>query len=326
MMSSQHTSQAGNGSGENSWRPEYILFLQHGWADTFRPVLELGKRLVPDFSGENVEIVSPNLGWFRTWWKMKPLVDQIESVAEYYRTQYPGVPWRVVGHSMGGLIWLELLDRHPEWCQHVSFLVLVGCPVGGSDLARVVDPLRVGLGIATDLGTCRRSLAERIAREVPTLSIAGDVGGSHDGTIPVQSTQFLFAGHCVIGGLRHEVLKNHDRVVEVIRSFWSECEEEAILSGPTALDEILQRLQAIRGMTDTNHRGFVRAKFWKSINPQMHLRVWVNSFAVHHVYLTTSGGFCLFAGFVGWGDTKDMYQQLDQVILDFAGSTIQMLE
>ncbi|MGB0561476.1 MAG: alpha/beta fold hydrolase [Spirulinaceae cyanobacterium] len=193
----------------------FILFAQHGWADTHRPIRALAQQLAPD-----VLTVTPDLGWLRTWWRIEPLIQQVEAIATKTHQLYPETPWRIVGHSMGGLIWLEVLQRHPDWLPHVHSLVLVASPVGGARWGKRLDPWGWGLGIARDLAVDRRELAIALARKVPILSVAGDLGNGSDGTVCVTTTQFPGA---VLVKLpySHPALKNHPALIPVIQEFWA---------------------------------------------------------------------------------------------------------
>jgi len=135
-------------------------------------MLRLGEILRSDFA-EEVEICAPNLGWWRTWGKFAPLKREVERYAQALLDRYPSATADIIGHSMGGLIWLEILADQPEWWGRVRSLVLLGCPVGGSDLARMFDPWGWLPLIAKDLGKDRRQIASEIARHIPTLAIAG---------------------------------------------------------------------------------------------------------------------------------------------------------
>src|SRR4051794_35935402 len=164
-----------------------LLFAQHGWADTNRAMLRFGQAVAPP----DARVIAPNLGYVRTWLRIEPLIAQAErSVAEALAA-HPSARLQVVGHSMGGLIWIELFSRYPEWLARTDRLVLVGCPVGGSELARVFDPF--GLGIGRDLRVDRRALAEAVAGAVPTLAIVGDRLGPHDGTVSHDSARLAGA-------------------------------------------------------------------------------------------------------------------------------------
>ncbi|PZV07581.1 MAG: lysophospholipase, partial [Leptolyngbya sp.] len=81
----------------------YILFAQHGWADTNQSMMTLTERL----AGGNAQIVAPCLNYAMTWLRMAPLIDQVDALATATLARQPSLPLRIVGHSMGGLIWLE---------------------------------------------------------------------------------------------------------------------------------------------------------------------------------------------------------------------------
>ncbi|NEO86004.1 MAG: alpha/beta hydrolase [Spirulina sp. SIO3F2] len=192
-----------------------MLFAQHGWADTHRPIQSLAAQLAP-----HAPIIAPNLGWLRTWWRIAPLIDHVEAIAQATREQYPQMPWRLVGHSMGGLIWLEVLHRHPDWWPMVHSLVLVASPVGGAIWGQRLDPYGWGIGIARDLAMDRREIAMRIARKIPVLSVAGDLGDGSDGTVRVTTTQFPGATLLNLP-YSHPALKKHPALIPVIQEFWA---------------------------------------------------------------------------------------------------------
>jgi len=180
-----------------------ILFAQHGWADTFHDIAQLAKSL----ANPNTIVYTPDLGWLNTWLKITPLIYKVENIATEAISKYPELPWRIVAHSMGALIWLEVLDRHPEWLSKIHSFALVASPVGGSDLGRLFDPFRWFPLMARDLGTNRRSIAEAIASKIPVLTVVGDIGNNTDGTVPVGCSQFAQATFVRLDGIRHAPLK-----------------------------------------------------------------------------------------------------------------------
>lgn len=199
-----------------SGNPDYILFAQHGWADTEVAIAAMAQTLATP----QTVVITPNLGWWKTWWRIQPLITQVERIATETITQYPQTPIRIIGYSLGGLIWVELLHQHPEWWTQVESLVLVASPIGGVDLARNFTFLGMGVGIAGALLDNRRLLAESIAKVIPTLVIAGDIGGGTDGAVTFAETKVPGANFFYLPRLSHPTLKNHPAVAEVIRDFW----------------------------------------------------------------------------------------------------------
>ena len=58
-------------------------------------------------------------------------------------------------------------------------LILLGVPIGGADLARIINPLGWDIGMAKHLGKNRRILAEQITAVIPTLVVAGNTTVKH---------------------------------------------------------------------------------------------------------------------------------------------------
>ncbi|MBE9128791.1 MULTISPECIES: alpha/beta fold hydrolase [unclassified Coleofasciculus] len=198
--------------------PDFILFVQHGWADTHLEIATFAKTLATP----QTLVITPNLGWLKTWLRIKPLIKRVEKIATETIARYPHTPIRIIGYSLGGLIWVEVLNRHPEWWQNVESLVLVASPVGGVDLARHFTVLGMGIGIAGAFLQNRQPMADSIALVIPTLVIAGDIGGGSDGAVTVEETKVAGAKLVCLPGLPHPILKNHPAVAEVIREFWAD--------------------------------------------------------------------------------------------------------
>lgn len=288
--------------------PDFILFVQHGWADDNRAMLALAQDLATD----QTYIVAPSLSYLMTWLRIDPLVEVVEELATQTFEQYPDCPSRVIGHSMGGLIWLEALNRHPDWWERIQSLVLLASPVGGADLGRIFDPLNMGVGIAADLGKNRRPIAEPIAAAINTLVVAGDVDGGSDGTIPVESTKLDWAQFICLPGLNHPELRHHPAVVEQIHAFWQgKPVGEVLLPNP-----VITALRSVPGITDAHQRGFDQAKPFVSLADGSSLRVWRNSLGIYHVFVAAADGHCLYAGYVGWADNEALWQLLQSFRAD----------
>lgn len=290
-------------------RSSYILFVQHGWHDTNRRMHHLGHSLADDAT----EVIAPDLGLIKTWWRIEPLIAAVEQIAIATQQRHPNRPWRIVGHSMGGLIWLELLQRHPEWWPQINSVSLVSSPVGGADLGRIFDPFRWGIGIARDLGTDRRSIAEQLAQHIPMQTIASDYDGGSDGTVPIQCSQFRHASYTQLSGIRHDNTKDHPEVTQAIQQFWAALSQnccQTMVPEPVE-DNLISALQSIPGMTDAHLRGFNQSQVWAPLAHGFTLRTWRNRLGIHHIFLADSQQSCRFAGFVGWPDTRGLYEGLN---------------
>ncbi len=292
-----------------------ILYAQHGWADDHTTIATLAAAL----STPGMLVITPNLGMLKTWLRIEPLVEALEASVSTTIAQYPNVPLRAIGHSMGGLIWIEVLSRHPEWWSRLHSLVLVGSPVGGADLARAFDPLRVGIGIARDLGVNRRPLAEAIAAQIPTLVIAGDIDNGSDGTVTVQCTKVFGAEFVRLANVDHVALKNHAAVAIAIERFWRVIDTEGCPLTLKISDfeyGLIQRLQAIEGITDGHERDFPKAQIEISYANGVTVRTWKNFMGIDHVFVASAAGDCLYSGFVGWLHAAELQQSLANLKLE----------
>jgi pimeloyl-ACP methyl ester carboxylesterase len=145
-----------------------LLFVQHGWADRAHSLARLASWLAPP---ETTPIL-PNLGPRALWGPLERLVDRVEEVTGATLARDPTAPLWIVGHSLGGVIWLELLERHPEWWPRVEGVLLLGVPLGGVARARWLGSLGVTLG--RELAADRRTQATRLAAQLPLLLLAGE--------------------------------------------------------------------------------------------------------------------------------------------------------
>jgi len=296
-------------SSFSSAPPDHLLFVQHGWADTNRDMLQLAQALATP----TTQAVVPCLNYVMTWLRIAPLINRVDALATAARQRHPHCPLRIVGHSMGGLIWLEVLTRHPDWWPQVDSLVLIGSPVGGSELARKLDPLGIGFGIAADLGQSRRSLGLALAQAVPTLVIAGDIGDGSDGTVPVTATPITGAGFVCLAGVRHAALKRHPAVVNHIQRFWRGERPEPLPGYP-----LVAALQAIPGMTDNRPTHLAQAQPVFTLADGTQLRRWRSPLGIDHLYVVAGGGTCLYAGYVGWAHQQALVRALAKLQTDLA--------
>ncbi len=292
----------------NTVNPDFIIYAQHGWADTNAGMARLAKTLA---TTKTLSIV-PNLGFFKTWFWIEPLIREVELKFLATIQTYPNIPIKIIGHSMGGLIWLEILDRHPQWWNKIHSFVLLGSPIGGSDLARMIDPLRIGIGIAKDLGTNRRAIATRIAREIPTLVVAGDFDNGSDGVVTVDCTKFFGSKFVSLPGVFHPALRNHPQTIATIRDFWHN-PIKTVVNENNFINLILQKLQSIPGITDGHRRYFYYSKSYLTFNNGIAIYIWKSPLQINHVFLATSEGEYIWGGFVGWLHERALTRTLKEI-------------
>lgn len=288
--------------------PDFILLAQHGWSDNGNDIGKLAKTVA---TAETL-VVAPSLGLLKTYWRIEPLIRQLEKIVLETINQYPDLSLKMMGHSMGGLICVELLHRHPELWHRVDSLVVIGSPMGGSYIARMIDPLGIGIGMARDLGKNRREIATKIAQNIPTLAIAGDLGSGTDGLVTVENTKFAHSKFICVPGGAHAALKCNWQLIPIIKEFWlnpqiSDAPEDNLAT------RIIQRLQKVPGMTDAHFRNFERSQIQLIFPEGIQMRTWKNTAGVDHVFVADSTGKCLYGGYVGWLHASQLRQTLSEL-------------
>ncbi len=287
--------------------PEYILFAQHGWADTGNTIGKLATAAVD----ARTKVVAPSLGYIKTFIGIELLVKQLEVITTAELENNPDVLLKIMGHSMGGLIWLEVLNRNPQWWDRVHSLILLGSPVGGSNIARIIDPWGWGIGSAADLGKNRRKLAEHLAQKIPTLAVASDIGMGTDGLVTLENTKFDYANWQLVSGIAHSAMRYHPEMMAIIQTFWAN-PRLGLPPEATLANQLVNRLRSVPGMTDTDYRDFERSQILASFPDGTTLHIWHNSLGSYHVYLAKQQQR-LYAGYVGlihaWG-LRQMINQL----------------
>ncbi|MGE3272274.1 MAG: alpha/beta hydrolase [Chloroflexota bacterium] len=262
-----------------------LLFAQHGWADNNQAMLRFGEAI----ASPGALVIAPNLGYVRTWLRIEPLIETAERAAADALAEHPQARIRAVGHSMGGLIWVELLTRHPEWLARTDRLVLIGCPVGGAELAGFLDPL--GLTIGRDLRVNRRARAEAIAATVPTLTIVGDWLGQHDGTVSHESARLVNARFVLTPSATHAGLRNSPVVIRLVRAFFEQPDPP-----PVDLQQFVARLKAIPSIRPAEPQLMRVAKVTMMLADGSTIRTQTAMPGVDLVFLADCEGRCLYAG------------------------------
>ena len=209
--------------------PKLIVFSQHGMSDGNYEMKILAKKVAPPTS----KIIAPYLGSLpsfipdrfkfsiETHFAIAPLIQKVANSAEQTFQDYPDTPARIIATSLGGVIWVEVLSRYPEWWNRIESLILLGSPIGGADLAKIISSWGFGIGMANHLSEDRRYLAEEITAVIPTLVVAGHIIGGWDLMVTVESTKIEHAHFVCLNGLNHSALRTHPRVVQAIQEFWA---------------------------------------------------------------------------------------------------------
>jgi pimeloyl-ACP methyl ester carboxylesterase len=283
-----------------------LLFAQHGWADTNQSMLRFGLEI----AGPGDLVIAPNLGYVRTWLRMEPLIATVEQAVSEAVSQHPHARIRAIGHSMGGLIWVELLTRHPEWQARTDRLALIGCPVGGAELAGILDPL--GLTIGRDLRVDRRARAEAIASTVPTITIVGDLLGQHDGTVSHVSARLPNARFLLTPSASHAALRSSRTVARLVRAFFDQPD-------PPAVDHeaLATRIRAIPGITAAEPGLMLVAKVTTMLADGTTIRTLSLMPGLDLVFLADAEGICRFAGAVPRAAKAAAQQTLSEIRDEF---------
>ncbi|MCY7273892.1 MAG: alpha/beta hydrolase [Phormidesmis sp. CAN_BIN44] len=290
-------------------QPKIILFSQHGMINNNEAMGTLAHSLaLPHF-----HVVAPVLGYANTLFQIEPLIQAVEQSADQALKQYSDIPARIIATSLGGVIWVEVLSRHPEWWHRIQSLVLLGSPIGGADLARIVDPFGWGVGIAKHLGKNRRCLAENITAMIPTMVIAGNTTGGSDGTVTIESTKLKHAHFVCLDGVTHHQIQRHPVVVKVIQEFWSQPRIPLPASENSLISELIEHFRRIQGITDASERGLSHAKPVFTFRDGTTVRAWTNPVGVKHIFVANACGKCEYAGFVGWVHSAGLNQAIDRV-------------
>jgi pimeloyl-ACP methyl ester carboxylesterase len=158
----------------------------------------------------------------------RPHDANVERLARFAGEWANGRPAHFVGHSLGGVLILDMLNRHPEIAARST--VLLGAPVRGSFAGRRFGLAGVGRWMMGDCGVLWNERAVKWQREAPLGVIAGTakVGlgvafgplpGPSDGVVSVSETVVEGMAVQVLVPLGHSVLIVSGRVAKMVARF-----------------------------------------------------------------------------------------------------------
>jgi pimeloyl-ACP methyl ester carboxylesterase len=159
----------------------------------------------------------------------RPVEGNTEALARFTR-ELPGEgPLHFVGHSLGGVLILDMLSRHPE--VHAASVVLLGSPVRGSLAGRRLGAAAFGrwmLGGSRPLWEKRGAAWSRpaplgvIAGTVPLglgRAVGGRLPGQNDGVVCLEETEVDGMTARILVPLGHSLLVVSNRVANLVAGF-----------------------------------------------------------------------------------------------------------
>jgi pimeloyl-ACP methyl ester carboxylesterase len=121
----------------------------------------------------------------------------VERLARFVREAFDGRPAHFIGHSLGGVLVLETLNRHADL--PVASALLMGAPVRGSLAGRRFGRTRLGRWMMGASRQCWEARGARWTRAEPLGVLAGTVAlglgrttgrlpGANDGVVCIEET------------------------------------------------------------------------------------------------------------------------------------------
>ena len=160
----------------------------------------------------------------------RPFDANVERLARFARETMGGRPMHFIGHSLGGVLILDMLNRHSEIA--VSSSVLLGAPVRGSFAGRRLGLAGVGRWMMGGCGILWNERVVKWQRAAPLGVVAGTVPvglglalgrlpGPNDGVVCVSETAVEGMAAQALVPLGHSVLVVSGRVAKMVERFLS---------------------------------------------------------------------------------------------------------
>jgi pimeloyl-ACP methyl ester carboxylesterase len=158
----------------------------------------------------------------------RPHEANVERLARFARESADGRSAHFVGHSLGGVLILDMLNRHPEIA--VGSTVLLGAPVQGSFTGRRFGLAGVGRWMMGGCGVLWNERAVKWQRDAPLGVIAGTarmglgvalgrLPGPSDGVVCVSETVVEGMAAQALVPLGHSLLIVSGRVARMVARF-----------------------------------------------------------------------------------------------------------
>lgn len=144
-----------------------------------------------------------------------PFDASVERLARFARDAFGGRPAHFIGHSLGGVLVLETLNRHADLA--VASALLLGAPVRGSLAGRRFGRTRLGRWMMGASASCWEARGARWTRAAPLGVLAGTVPlglgrttgglpGANDGVVCVEETTVDGMTACKLVPQAHSVM------------------------------------------------------------------------------------------------------------------------
>jgi pimeloyl-ACP methyl ester carboxylesterase len=158
-----------------------------------------------------------------------PFEANVERLARHAREVFAGRPAHYVGHSLGGLLVLEMLNRNPD--VEAASAVLLGAPVRGCLAGRRLARAHAGrwmLGASAPLWSDEREA--RWLRQAPLGVVAGTLPlglgralgalpGANDGVVRLEETTVEGMTERALVPLGHSAIIASGRVARLVSAF-----------------------------------------------------------------------------------------------------------